>query len=75
MSATFYVYDTVDREVVKASVEWPGNPRSVYRPVYWAGDGVWWKYVVTPEGDKPIGGRIPERVVPEVVRLFHTVAS
>jgi hypothetical protein len=75
MTAFFYVYDTVDREVVKASEDWPGDPRSIYRPVYWAGNNVWWLYTAVPEGDGPNGKRIPTSQVPEVVRLFHMVAS
>lgn len=75
MTAMFYTYDTVDREVVAASSEWPGNPRSAYRPVYWAGVSTWHRYVVTPEGERPLGARIPESEVPDVVRLYHMVNS
>jgi hypothetical protein len=75
MTAIFFVYDTVDREVVHASEEWPGSPRSAYRPLYWAGKMAWWIYTATPEGDRPMGKQIPEHEVPEVVRLAKLVAS
>ena len=73
MMAMFYVYDTVDREVVQASAEFPGSPRSVYRPVYWAGNKAWWLYTAVAEGEGPNGAAIHVRDVPEVVRLYHMV--
>lgn len=75
MTALFYVWDTVDREIVKTSEHYPGDPCSAYRPVYWLGVNSWWRYDAVNPGERSWGKTIDETEVPELIRLHFMVAS